>query len=122
MVERSQRQLSRSFGRRVALFGAKTKCNLLNVGRIPSSGIGKSSLGVDFIKGFAPCAHLLHLAPSFCASEKLLKSWAQGANDGCKGAKQFMKSTPGVHFIKPKCRLWHSIHHFWRLNAKLWAF
>ena len=52
--------------------------------------------GVDFIEGFAPCAHLLRLGPIFCASKKLLKSWAQGAKVGRRGAKLFMKSTPSL--------------------------
>ena len=50
--------------------------------------------GVDFIKGFVPCAHRLRLAPNFRASKKLLKSWAQGAKVGRYGAKPFLKSTP----------------------------
>ena len=54
----------------------------------------KGQPGIDFIKSFAPCAHLLHLAPNFCANKKLLKSWAQGAKVGCRGTKLFMKSTP----------------------------
>ena len=52
-----------------------------------------SSLGVDFIKDFAPYAHLLRPAPIFCVSKKLLKSWAQGAKAGRRGLKPFMKST-----------------------------
>ena len=56
--------------------------------------------GVDFIKGFAPCAHLLRLAPNFCASKKLLKSWVQGAKVGRRGAKLFIKSTPSRTDIK----------------------
>ena len=51
--------------------------------------------GVDFIDCFAPCTYILSLAPNFGASKELLKSWAQVAKDGCKGAKPVMKSTPG---------------------------
>ena len=53
-------------------------------------------LGVKFINCFASYAHLLRLTSNFPASEKLLKSWAQGAKVGRKGAKPFMKSTRGV--------------------------
>ena len=31
--------------------------------------------GVDFINCFVPYSYLLHLAPNFCASKKLLKSY-----------------------------------------------
>ena len=51
--------------------------------------------GVDFINCFGPYAHLLRLTPNFHASKKLLKSWAYGAKVGHRGAKPFMKSTPG---------------------------
>ena len=51
--------------------------------------------GVYFTNCFAPCADLLRPGPNICASKKLLKSWAQGAKVGRKGAKPFMKSTPG---------------------------
>ena len=56
----------------------------------------KNSTGVDFINCFAPCADLLRPTPNICASKKLLKNWVQGAKVGRKGAKLFMKSTPGV--------------------------
>ena len=51
---------------------------------------------VDFINCFA---HLLHLTLNFHASKKLLKSRAQGAKVGNRGAKLFIKSTP-VWFSK----------------------
>ena len=54
------------------------------------------SPGVNFINCFAPYAKISRLAPKFCASKKLLKSWAQGAKVGRRGAKRFMKSTPGL--------------------------
>ena len=56
----------------------------------------KNSTGVDFINCFAPCADLLRPTPNICASKKLLKNWVQGAKVGRKGAKLFMKLTPGV--------------------------
>ena len=34
---------------------------------------------VNFINCFAPYAYLLRIAPNFCASKKLLKSWGQSA-------------------------------------------
>ena len=49
---------------------------------------------VNFINCFAPFAYLSRPAPYICASKKLLRSWAQGAKVGRKGAKPFMKSTP----------------------------
>ena len=51
--------------------------------------------GVDSINCFAPYDHLFCLTPNFLASKKLLKSWAEGAKVGLRGAKPFMKSTPG---------------------------
>ena len=48
-----------------------------------------------------PYADLLRPAPNIYASKKLLKSWAQGAKVGRKGAKPFMKSTPGqIDYLK----------------------
>ena len=52
--------------------------------------------GFHFINCFAPCAELSRPAPIIWASKKLLKSWAQGAKVGRKGAKPFMKLTPGL--------------------------
>ena len=75
--------------------------------------------GVDFINCFMPYAELSRLAPNFCASKKLLKSWAQGAKVWRRGAKPFMKSTLGgkitlwtvwsSHFL-PKCSKQEHIH------------
>ena len=50
--------------------------------------------GVNFINCLTPYAEFLCLALNFCTSKKLLKSWAQGAKVGHKGAKQLMKLTP----------------------------
>ena len=54
----------------------------------------KGCSGVDFINCFAPYAKLSCLALNFCASKKLLKSWAQGLKVGRRGAKPIMKLTP----------------------------
>ena len=56
--------------------------------------------GADFINYFAPCADLLRPAPNICTIKKLLKSWAQGAIVGRKGAKPLMESTPGLFHNK----------------------
>ena len=52
--------------------------------------------GVNFINCFTPYAELPRLAPNFCASKKLLQSWAQGAKVGRRSPKPYMKSTPGL--------------------------
>ena len=51
---------------------------------------------VDIINCFTPFTELSRLAPNFCVSKKLLKSWEQGVKFGRRGAKTFIKSTPGV--------------------------
>ena len=83
---------------RVSMYLINRRC-LLNV------SISLTNTGVDFIKGFAPCAHRLRLAPNFRASKKLLKSWAQGAKVGRNGTKPFMKSTPGNDRYAENCLL-----------------
>ena len=55
-------------------------------------------LGVDIINCFTLYAKLLRLAQNFCASEKLLKSWAQSVKVGRKCTKLFMKLTLGLSF------------------------
>ena len=54
------------------------------------SNLIHSQLGVNFINCFMPYAELWRLAPNFCASKKLLKSWALGVKVGRRGAKLFM--------------------------------
>ena len=62
--------------------------------------------GADFLNYFASYAELLRLGPNFCASKKLFKKWAQGAKVGCRGAKLFMKLTPGTPFLFSLKRQW----------------
>ena len=40
---------------------------------------------------------VLRPATNFCASKKLLKSWAEGVKVGCRGARLFMKSNPDLN-------------------------
>ena len=50
---------------------------------------------MDFLNYLTPYVELSRLALNFCTSKTLLKSWVQGPNVRCSGAKPFMKSTPG---------------------------
>ncbi len=69
MAERSQGQLPRPPGRRVALSGIETKCNFLNIGGISSSGIGKHYFCCDQViflchkctQRWSRKGHLIHI-------------------------------------------------------------